>query len=368
MEPSGQQLRRLTEAIQYAYNHSSLEQFVLYTFDVQLYHQIASPTSNFEEVAFRLTQRFREYGRLEELLQGFIKDRGKNVALVSICKELLSRLADEDVSDPQVNSAPPADEYDEEVLLERIITRPRMQNLRIWCERALRVSRRVCRVEIGSQGYATGFLVGPDAVLTAYHGLAEVIQGSRLTADIEFRFDFAATPDGTVSPGVVSNLAKEWLWDYSPPGKLELTANPDAMDYVIVRLTSPIGAEPINDPLLSSNEIRGWEELPVERPVLIGEPLTILQHPFAQPLKMAVMSGAILNVVSPWLHYQNMTEPGSAGGPCFNDKLELVAMHHASLPRSEQNPDVATNVGEGVLCSAIRARLAHNDKLAALGP
>jgi endonuclease G len=100
---------------------------------------------------------------------------------------------------------------------------------------------------------------------------------------------------------------------------------------------------------------------------LVGESITILQHALAQPLKMALMSGAILDIVSPLLHYHHMTEPGSAGGPGFNDEWELVAMHHARVPRSWKNPFAATNVGEGVLCSAIRARLANNGKLADLG-
>ena len=42
-------------------------------------------------------------------------------------------------------------------------------DIRVWAERLIKVERRVCRVEVDGAGLGTGFLVGPDTVLTNWH-------------------------------------------------------------------------------------------------------------------------------------------------------------------------------------------------------
>ena len=57
------------------------------------------------------------------------------------------------------------------------------------------------------------------------------------------------------------------------------------------------------------------------------DPLLILQHPSAAPLKLAI--GAVEMPDPPSrVFYKVNTEGGSSGSPCLNQRLETIALHH----------------------------------------
>ena len=85
-------------------------------------------------------------------------------------------------------------------------------NVGLWREHLFNLEGRVCRVEINRQACGTGFLVGPDAVLTNYHVMREVIDNRALASKVQLRFDYRVLPNGTKSDGTVVSLhATEWL-------------------------------------------------------------------------------------------------------------------------------------------------------------
>src|SRR5262249_20806902 len=88
-----------------------------------------------------------------------------------------------------------------------------------------RPGKGVCRVELNdAAGYmGTGFLVGPEAVLTNQHVLASVLADPKAAAAVRFRFDYKVLRDGTVSEGVlVGPHPTDWLLDQSPPTAAEM--------------------------------------------------------------------------------------------------------------------------------------------------
>lgn len=48
----------------------------------------------------------------------------------------------------------------------------------------------------------------------------------------------------------------------------------------------------------------------------------------------------VVNVGDPYVHYRTPTDPGSSGSPVFNQKWELVALHHASSSALSANEGV----------------------------
>ena len=60
----------------------------------------------------------------------------------------------------------------------------------------------------------------------------------------------------------------------------------------------------------------------------------IVQHPKGQAQKLAV--GAVLkrNKNNSRVRYDANTDHGSSGSPCFDAKLDLVALHHGGDPDS----------------------------------
>lgn len=200
----------------------------------------------------------------------------------------------------------------------------------------------VCRVEVeaGDQStIGTGFLVGPDLVLTNHHVIAPLLNGNGLVSDTVLRFDYKRTNGFTVHFGTEARLAQDWLVSQAPPGTADLdddpTAEPrtDELDYALLRVATRIGDEAIalagQDPQVPA---RGWvhgiAQIPVE-----GAPLLILQHPEGVPLKLALGTcGASNGNGSRVRHFVN-TEPGSSGSPCMDGQLRLVALHHLGDPR-----------------------------------
>ena len=45
-----------------------------------------------------------------------------------------------------------------------------------------------------------------------------------------------------------------------------------------------------------------------------------------------------------YVHYKTPTDPGSSGSPVFNQKWQLVALHHAASTQKQANEGVRIDV------------------------
>jgi hypothetical protein len=206
-----------------------------------------------------------------------------------------------------------------------------------------RMSGRVCRIELndndGTMG--TGFLVGPQAVLTNYHVAEKFLKGTHPAKRVRLRFDyFKPQPDSTPSDGVLVglDLSKPDAWKlaesiYSPGEKAGTLDNPpptaEQLDFALLRLDRAIGGESVE------GKPRGWIDLPANQPPLLGLPfLMILQHPDKLPLKLAFDTDPKTELKNEGLRvrYQVNTERGSSGSPVFDKDWKLVALHHYGDP------------------------------------
>ena len=170
--------------------------------------------------------------------------------------------------------------------------------------------RAVCRVEFPCEtGMGTGFLVGPDLVMTNYHVLELFIVGSRKPSEICCRFGYQTSGDGQpIDMGVAYALADDWLVASSPISDL---------DYAIVRLRDAASLAAANRLPLK----------PLAHAFDTGESLFLIQHPKAAPLKIA--SGGVVKADGKRVFYLANTLRGSSGSPCFTANWELVALHRS---------------------------------------
>lgn len=251
----------------------------------------------------------------------------------------------------------------------------------IWRERLAKREVCVCRIEVptnNGMAFGSGFLVGPDLVLTNHHVVAAAIAGQTatftkggLTADpkkVVVRFDYKELDDKQpANPGIEVLLADEWLVDSSPPSVADTQALPKTdtptlaeLDHALIRLREPVGSLPIplgkdTDP---GAKARGWIELPqAEWPFADQTALFIIQHPKGAPMALALDLEAKmeLNSNATRVIYQTGTEPGSSGSPCFNQFWTVVALHHAGDPLYQDLQPGAFN--EGIPISRIVERL-----------
>lgn len=214
------------------------------------------------------------------------------------------------------------------------------QDVERWRETMSQRELTVCRIEIPNGTYGTGFLVGPDLLMTNYHVLQPVIDQPALAEAVIFRFDFKMAADGvTLRLGETYRLATTttWLLDGSPPGQL---------DYALVRLAGSPGQQPVGGQ--QGAPPRDWLR-PTAHPIVIGEPLFILQHPQARPLLLAPGSVTTLAADGRTVAYSANTLPGSSGSPCFNTDWALVAIHHTGNLQGNRGSPFATILDQPVV-------------------
>ncbi len=248
-----------------------------------------------------------------------------------------------------------------------------------WRARMAATEFRVCRIEVPTVGgsvFGTGFLVHNDAVMTNYHVVKPVIDGKARSEAVVLLFDYRVSGGKTVSEGTPHTLDTNWLIDHSPYDSYDTKSDPnfanrptDHLDYALLRVKGQPGAKKIGKKSGPNGALRGYIEVPTQPPALAeGDPLMILQHPDAEPLKLAIETVAVLgsNKNGTRVRYKTNTLGGSSGSPCFTLDWKLAALHHAGDPKSEIGLQARYN--QGIPMAAIRALMAERGTAANLGP
>jgi len=262
-----------------------------------------------------LVQRMDALGRADELIR----------VTQQVCPAALSQA-------PVFQQLERLDERSHRVVLEELIDGASpFLDVERWQSRLEEVMRQVCRLELTTPegtSHGTGFLIGPDLLITNHHVVSRLLTGSVPAESLVARFDYRISEDGVLlRPGVEYRLAREWCIAQSPPAPWELDPGlaqgeptEEHLDIAVLRLSGAPGNE------------RGWLKPPDRvHPFQLGTPLYILQHPESRPLKLAMENKAVLklNAARTRVRYCVNTLRGSSGSPCFNTSWELVAIHHS---------------------------------------
>jgi hypothetical protein len=222
----------------------------------------------------------------------------------------------------------------------------------------LRTIPKICVITVRlpnrTETQGTGFLVGPQTVLTAWHVVAELIDpktgrpldGSdeRLSID----FDFIDPRDGgSAREGVISYpVVEDWLVQSSPchnterqsgPGLQDENLDPAAicseyLDFAVVRLKGSPGRDR-GVVALSSTALTDSD---------VGKlTVTLFQHPQRFPLRFT--AGALVGFFGsgdprPRLRHEANSDAGSSGGLCVNADFEGVGLHQAAIVNGRGKP------------------------------
>lgn len=187
-----------------------------------------------------------------------------------------------------------------------------------------KLAESVAFIDLG-RGSCTGFLVGPDLLMTNQHCVEHGPNDTRVAPNtLEIYMEYHDANE----KGPLGAVGREFL-----------AVNKD-LDYALVRLTEPLGER--------HGTLNLSQQLPSSR-----SPVKVIQHPrgrekeFSRKDAGVVARYASRNV----LHYRADTEPGSSGSPVFSAGGErVIALHHAGR-RDQYN--------EGMLMSKIVADLAR---------
>ncbi|QXT34877.1 serine protease [Sphingomonas sanguinis] len=207
--------------------------------------------------------------------------------------------------------------------------------------------KRVCRISLATDPpvHGTGFLVGPQAVLTARHVVERLLGGDGQPArgsDRLISVNFDAV--GRYNRPMVCGVMTQWLIASSPKHDAEDTGSSasaldlldadefrDRLDYAVLRLDRVVGRE------------RGFYSLGASRvPCVDAErsAINLYQHPAGDVMHYAAGFGQSLwpGTVRTRLRHTAASIPGSSGGLIVDRAFEVVAMHQCTFLDDDGKP------------------------------
>ncbi len=175
-----------------------------------------------------------------------------------------------------------------------------------FLEQGLICARAVARIVIGNN-VGTGFLVANNYLITNNH----VLPNSAAAATATVQFNYQQNWLGNDLQFDSFTLAPE-------AGFVTSTDKPatKSLDFTIIKIAGDANAG--YGQLLFSNE-------PAEKDDFVS----IIQHPAGGPKQIALYHNVVTFANDTVVQYLTDTLPGSSGAPVFNDKWEVVALHHS---------------------------------------
>ncbi|MBI5517282.1 MAG: endonuclease [Deltaproteobacteria bacterium] len=183
--------------------------------------------------------------------------------------------------------------------------------------RAAQRARAVGRiVDRGSgQGFGTGSLISEGLLMTNNHVLRDAAEAR--ASGVQFDYELDVT--GMEKPSVTFALE---------PDRFFVTVQ--HLDYAIVAVAprSVTGDRALED--YGSLTFVADDDALVRLAAVV-----IIQHPLGGYKKIAFRENEVEAIDTPFLRYAADTHQGSSGSPVFNMRLELIALHHTGVPKTD---------------------------------
>ncbi|MCX7748402.1 MAG: DNA/RNA non-specific endonuclease [Clostridia bacterium] len=204
-----------------------------------------------------------------------------------------------------------------------------------YLEAGLKASKPVCRIEVRDSigrvlGHGTGFLVSPSLLLTNNHVLEDENAARFSLAQFNYEVDL----------NLMQRQSKSFRFE---PERFFITDTKLDFTLVAVEEDSADGAK--------LSEFGFLPLLAESGKALIGEYVSIIQHPSGAPKAVAIRENQITDIVGDYIHYSTDTMPGSSGSPVYNDEWITIALHHSGVPDPKDSTKYIAN--EGIRISSI---------------
>jgi hypothetical protein len=322
----------------------NVQAFDVFLMDMDLPLASNGPPGSYEYSVHWLTGHLAATGDLNRLMQGVFDQHGTAPSIVDLNTEL-------DFVGPGTEAQPAVQRGGG---LERLVRSEKFKELHLWADRLTQLGHRVCRIR-APDGVrvrsGTGWLVGPDLVLTNYHVVEHLMGKPGPGTGCTVTFGYAEGAEGRRA-GQSYTLADAWCVDHSPYSRADLAVDAglpsdDELDFALLRLSERAAEDPVDDGTRGSIDLATAGATPGA-----GTFVFVLHHPEGEPIKISV--GETMPSKTPLrLRYDADTLGGSSGGLVVDADLVPLALHHAGDPRS----DIKAQYNQGIPLTLIRQRL-----------
>lgn len=227
------------------------------------------------------------------------------------------------ITDPTIDAAPVGPVA--AGVPERIIDGNELSNIN-YLMLGLVAARSVGRITVRRDGIkvgnATGFLTAPGVLVTNEHVFPDI--ATVIDSTVQFRYEVDA------------------LGEELEPVEFRLLVDPAPL----IDRDHDLAVVAVEPTAVDGTRIEqfGWLHLdPAPAKSDPDEFLTIIQHPRGQRKQICIRENRLLKYVGDrHVTYTSDTVPGSSGSPVFNNRWDVVALHHSGVPRSVVDPDGRT--------------------------
>jgi V8-like Glu-specific endopeptidase len=199
-----------------------------------------------------------------------------------------------------------------------------------FLERGLDVSRSVAYLSVDNgvkRWSGTGFMVTPNLLMTNHH----VVSEAGLLGGVTVRFNY--------QKDLFDNDLQVEEHRAAPNGTFRADKT---LDYAILEVQDEPGRK------------EAWGHLPLQpRSLKPGERINIIQHAGGQPKQISIQNNMVEYIGGDVIQYVTSTLPGSSGSPIFNDRWEIVGLHHAGGLIAEPTTGKYFNRNEGIVINKI---------------
>ena len=305
---SGQYRRDAAAALVESFTSESLER-LLSSMGTPL-HEIASPTQSYASQVLQVVDALNRQGRIADFLR---------IAREANPSSLSLRTLSESVG------LVPATETESLIDAIRPMIAPGQEGE--WRRGLEEVSRQVCLIETASGASGTGFLIGPDQVMTHKAVLANNNGGLIAHFDV--------TPTSRRSYRILPEVVFE-----------------SATGAIVQRLDVAAGRDiSTSSDAVTQSRARGWISL-TGLPSS-GRAVVVVQHAGARELQIGVDADGLIGEQDGKIRYRTSTLYGSMGGPCFDAAWRLIGIHIGS----HLGDGGTTESNEGIAIAAVLADL-----------
>lgn len=196
----------------------------------------------------------------------------------------------------------------------------------VFLHEGLRVAASVVRLRTmtkkGKAFSGTGFLIAENTILTNHHVLFDgpTAEASRV-AQVNIWFNYEL--DAENRPRAVDEYE----------GDVSTIDGDPTHDWAIIRPTKPFKS---GYPTLSLRPTK-----PVEK----GDYVYIIQHPGGESKKIGLLHNEVVEVTPERVQYLTDTLGGSSGSPVFNNRWQVVALHHFGFEKNPATGSACKNQG-----------------------
>lgn len=181
-----------------------------------------------------------------------------------------------------------------------------------------------------SIGFATGFMVSEDLLLTNWHVFRDEASVAQSEVQFFYELDTHGNPNKAISFRLRSDefycSNKELDYCFIAVEKMDVSGTVSLASIGYIYL----------DPALGKLGNEGEESL------------NIVHHPNGDYKQLSIRENLFTKILPTTIWYQSDTAPGSSGSPVFNDQWQVVALHHMGVAEKNKNGEYLDKKGKVV--------------------